>query len=97
MRALLLACLLASPAAALAQGTCLPHDDMAAHLAAGWGEARRSIALDSAAAVVETYANPLTGTWTLVVTQPGGPSCMVASGDAYEEVDDALPPADAPA
>jgi hypothetical protein len=81
----------ALPAAAQAAGSCTAHDDMVRHLAEGWGESRQAIALDSGSAMVEVYANADTGTWTLTVTQPGGPTCMVASGQAFEMVKEELP------
>ncbi len=49
------------------------------------------IALDAGNAVVEIYASSETGTWTLVVTEPGGPSCMIASGHAFEMLAEPLP------
>lgn len=79
------------PVSAAAQGSCTAHADMVRHLAEGWGESRQAIALDSGSAMVEVYANADTGTWTLVVTQPGAPSCMVASGQAFEMVKEPLP------
>ena len=62
-----------------------------ARLAEGWGESRQSIGLGADNAVVEVFASPETGTWTITVTRPGGPTCMVASGDAWEAVAEALP------
>jgi hypothetical protein len=70
---------------------------MVRHLAEGWGESRQSIALDGANAMVELYASSETGTWTLVVTTPGGPSCMVASGHSFETLAEPLPVLDHPA
>ena len=42
-------------------------------------------------ALVETWANLDTGSWTITVTQPGGPTCLVASGQAFERLAEALP------
>lgn len=72
-------------------GTCLDHESMVRHLAEGWGESRQSIALDAGNAVVELFASPETGTWTLTVTRPGGPTCMIASGHAFEMLAEPLP------
>jgi hypothetical protein len=75
-----------------AQGTqCSDHADMERMLAENWGESRQSIALDASDSMVELFASPETGTWTLTVTQPGGPTCMIASGHAFEKVDEPLP------
>jgi hypothetical protein len=72
-------------------GSCAEHEEMVRHLAEGWGESRQSIALDASNAVVELFASPETGTWTMTVTRPGGPTCMIASGHAFEMLAESLP------
>ena len=89
LRSTILAFLLSTGAAA-AQ-TCSDHETMVRHLAEGWGEARQSIALDAGNSVVELFASPETGTWTMTITQAGGQTCMVASGHSFEMLDEALP------
>ena len=86
MRAALLLALLAAPAAAQTP-PCAPRDAMAETLAERWGETRRMVALDATGAMVELWASAETGTWTLTVTRPGGPTCMVAEGIAWEAVE----------
>jgi hypothetical protein len=84
--------LLLSAGMAQAQGIqCSDHEDMERMLAENWGESRQSIALDAADSMVELFASPETGTWTLTVTQPGGQTCMIASGHAFEMVTEPLP------
>lgn len=73
--------------AGAAMAACTDHDALAARLAEGWGESRQSIALGGNGAVVETFANPETGSWTIAVTTPGGPTCIVAAGTAFEAVE----------
>ncbi len=34
----------------------------------------------------ETFANPVTGTWTILASRPDGVACLVASGELYEAV-----------
>lgn len=80
---------------AFAQSTnCGPHDRVVAGLATGYGESRQSIALGSNNTVVETFASEQTGTWTITVTTPDGPTCLVASGQSYQYVAEALPNTD---
>ena len=80
---------------ATAQSTnCGPHDQVVAGLATGYGESRQSIALGSNNTVVETFASEVTGTWTITVTTAGGPTCLVASGQSYQYVAEALPNTD---
>lgn len=61
-------------------------------LAEGYGETRQSLGLGSNNAVIEVFASEETGTWTITVTLPNGMTCLIASGQAYEETDDELQP-----
>ncbi|QFT58979.1 hypothetical protein FIU94_09085 [Sulfitobacter sp. THAF37] len=70
---------------------CGPRDIVVARLAEGYGETRQSIGLGANNAVVEVFASDETGSWTITVTVPGGMTCLVASGQAYEEVVEPLP------
>jgi hypothetical protein len=93
--ALALAGLAASPVLAQqANRNCAAHAMVVERLASGYGESRQSIALGANNTVVEVFASLETGTWTITVTVPGGPTCLVASGVAYEQVDEGLPNTD---
>jgi hypothetical protein len=76
---------------------CGPHQAVVERLASGYGESRQSIALGTNNTIVEVFANLEAGSWTITVTTPGGPTCLVASGQAYQQVADALPNTDSPA
>jgi hypothetical protein len=77
---------------ALAQNSnCAPRDAIVDRLASGYGETRQSMGLGANNAVVEVFASNETGTWTITVTSPGGLTCLVASGQAFEELAEALP------
>jgi hypothetical protein len=79
------------PCSAIAQtNNCGPHADVVARLAEGYGETRRSIALGANNTVVETFASEA-GSWTITVTTPGGPTCLVAAGQAWQAVSEELP------
>lgn len=93
MRALAVALLLAAPAFAeprpmprpvdLTGPVCLAPEVMAAALLEDWGETRRSVAVDDAGRLVETYASD-GGTWTIVATSsPGEPACVVWTGQVW--------------
>ncbi|MGX9856482.1 hypothetical protein ACR03S_13715 [Limimaricola variabilis] len=73
---------------------CAPHDRIVAGLAERFGEHRQAIALDGARRVAETFASDETGGWTLLLTRPGGPSCLIAAGHAFEPLDPPPPPGD---
>lgn len=83
------AALLAPPVQA--QANCAPHEIVVERLADGFGESRQSIGLAANNAVVEVFASLETGTWTITVTMPGGLTCLVASGQAFEHLAEAAP------
>lgn len=60
-------------------------------LADGYGETRQSVGLGTNNAVVEVFASDKTGTWTITVTVPGGLTCLIASGQSFESLAEALP------
>lgn len=76
-----------------AQGArnCGPREAVVNRLAEGYGETRQSMGLGSNNAVVEIFASDETGSWTITVTQPNGLTCLVASGQGYETLAEALP------
>lgn len=76
-----------------AQGArnCAPRDKIVERLADKYGETRQSIGLGHNNAVMEVYASGDTGTWTITVTMANGLTCLVASGQAFETLAEALP------
>lgn len=72
--------------------TCADHAALSERLASTWGESRRSIGLGTDGAVMEVFASEETGTWTIAVTRPGGPTCIVAAGEHFEALTEDLPP-----
>ncbi|PUB16394.1 hypothetical protein [Yoonia sediminilitoris] len=73
---------------------CAAHEAVVERLADRYGESRKSIGLGSDNSVVEVFASDTTGSWTIVVTKPGGPTCLVAAGQSFQTVSDALPDTD---
>ncbi len=80
---------MASPVAA--QTPCGPHDGAVAMLASEYGEHRHAVMLDAAGAVVELFGAD-GGTWTILRTVPGGATCIVLFGAAFDPTRDPLPP-----
>jgi hypothetical protein len=70
---------------------CGPREAIVTRLAEGYGETRQSMGIGVNNAVVEVFASAETGSWTITVTAPGGLTCLVASGQAFEELAEALP------
>ena len=88
-----MALILTTSTATLGQSArnCGPRDLVVGRLAEGYGESRKSMGLGANNSVVEVFASEETGTWTITVTSPNGMTCLVASGQAFEELADALP------
>lgn len=82
---LFLGALFSSTDPALPQDTnCAPREKVVARLAERFGEARQSRGLSSGQALVELFASPETGTWTIVVTRPDGLTCLLAAGHSIQ-------------
>ena len=81
----------AVPSSAQNAQNCAPRDRVVSRLAEGYGETRQSIGLGANNAVVEVFASDDSGTWTITVTTPNGLTCLVASGQAFEALAEALP------
>lgn len=84
--------LAAQQVAAQQNRNCAPREAVIERLASGYGETRQSIGLGSQGAVVEIFASTETGSWTITVTTPNGTTCLVASGQSFEQLAEALPP-----
>ena len=54
-------------------------------LGSRYAERRAAVALTSVGQMVEVFAST-DGTWTLVLTAPGGPSCIAAAGENWQLV-----------
>ena len=65
--------------------TCAPREVVIDRLAQQFGETRRGLGLGTRNRVVEVFASPETGSWTITVTMPDGRTCLVASGQNWEE------------
>ncbi|KIC16410.1 hypothetical protein [Leisingera sp. ANG-DT] len=86
----------AAPAAAQSRN-CAPRDAVIKRLAEKYGESRQSIGMGQQGMVMETFASADTGSWTITVTTPNGLTCLVASGQSYEVLAEALPNTDSDA
>lgn len=83
-----------APTPAVSQGrNCAPHDVVVERLSIQYGESRQAIALAPGGRVMEMFANLGTGTWTMVVTDTDGTTCLIASGQSYERLDEDIEPA----
>ncbi len=86
---------LALPLAAQAQSpqNCGNRENVVERLNSKYGESRQSIGMAPKGRVVEVFASHETGTWTITVTMPNGMTCLVASGQSFESLDEPIAPA----
>ena len=70
---------------AMAQVVCSERGKFLERLASGFEETPVAMGLASNGSVLEVLASD-DGTWTIIVTTPKGRSCVVASGEAWEDV-----------
>jgi hypothetical protein len=72
----------ASPAAA--EAVCKDRATFLGYLGDSYAEAPVAAGLARNGNVVEVLSSRDSGTWTIIVTQPSGVSCIVATGEAWQ-------------
>ena len=77
--------LFGSAGVASAAAPCGAHDAIANSLTNKYKEARRIMGVVNAKAVMEIFMSPQ-GTWTVLVTDTTGTSCIIATGQDWQEV-----------
>ncbi len=76
--------LLVQPATAVrAQPVCMPHDELTEQLYATFAEAPAANAIANNGALVELFTTRDRSSWTLAMTRPGGMSCVLVAGEAW--------------
>ena len=70
---------------AQAANVCGDRASVLSRLAQGYGEARVAIGLASDGTLVEVLTSP-TGSWTIIVTKPGGTTCVAAAGENWQPI-----------
>ncbi|TCS60020.1 hypothetical protein [Primorskyibacter sedentarius] len=73
------------------QDRCATREGVVSRLSEKYGETRQSIGLGTNNTMVEVFASGDTGSWTILVTDARGISCLVASGQAFETLAEAAP------
>lgn len=63
---------------------CGDHEKVISHLDEKFGETRTNMGMSSNGGVLEVFSSEKTGTWTVLITSPGGPTCLVAAGKNWE-------------
>ena len=80
------ALLLHTAATVKAQPVCMPHDDFRMELQRNFSEAPVAIAIANNGALIELYAKRDKSSWTLVMTRPGGLSCVLVAGEEWNDL-----------
>lgn len=78
------------PRPAMAQQACGERHVIVASLGEDFGEARRHVVPASLSAFYEFFASERTGSWTLLLSDATGISCVVATGDDWADRASAL-------
>ncbi len=78
--------LLHTPATVKAQPVCMPHDDFRMELQRNFLEAPVAISIANNGALIELYAKRDKSSWTLVMTRPGGLSCVLVAGEEWNDL-----------
>ena len=82
LTALILGSSFIAPAAS-AQPICGSHNTVSDKLKKSYSEAPVSMGLTMGGGIIEVFASE-EGTWTMVITQPNGVSCLIAVGQDWE-------------
>ncbi len=78
--------LLHTAATVNAQPVCMPHDDFRVELQRNFSEAPVAIAIANNGAQIELYAKRDKSSWTIVMTRPGGLSCVLVAGEEWNDL-----------
>lgn len=65
------------------QTVCGDREDVVRQLEEKYGEARNGIGLQPGRGVIEVYSSTETGSWTIIITNTQGISCLLAAGEAW--------------
>lgn len=85
LSSLMLSIALATQSQAATTVRCGNRADVIKMLSNKFSEEPRAIGIDGNSTLVEIFASKA-GTWTILVTRPNGPSCVVGAGDSWEEM-----------
>jgi len=70
---------------AFGQSICAGHEAVVEKLKKVFGEEPTGAGLSSNGGMLEVYASER-GTWTIVLTRPDGLSCLIATGEHWEDM-----------
>jgi hypothetical protein len=65
---------------------CGSRPDLLKQLSKRYNEEPVAVGLTSSGSLIEVLTSDSGSTWTIMVSQPNGPSCLVAAGEGWEEL-----------
>ena len=68
---------------ASAQMACAERSDIITRLGGQYSEAPVAMGLANNGGVIEVLSSPEGNTWTIIVTDPNGQSCLIAAGEYW--------------
>jgi len=77
---------LTAPTTASAQTLCGERANFLKHLGQNHKEAPTAMGLTSTGKIIEVLTSE-DGSWTIIITDPDGNSCLVAAGEAWEAME----------
>jgi hypothetical protein len=75
-----------SSAPAASAPMCGARSEILKQLSARYREVPVALGVSSNGSLVELLTSERGSTWTLMISQPNGPSCLVAAGEGWEEL-----------
>ncbi len=69
-----------------ASPVCGDRDKVLAALAADYAEQPVAVGVEANGGVIEVLEAPDGSTWTIILTYPKGPTCLMASGDSWQNL-----------
>lgn len=82
----LLAVVTVPSAVKAAPASCGPRNDILAQLHEKYRETPAAVGLAHDGTLVEVLTNEDGSTWSIMLSQPGGVSCLVATGESWQEL-----------
>ena len=78
--------LLALPATSASSPVCAARADLLKQLSTRFKEEPVALGLTNNGSLVELLTSEKGSTWTIMISQPNGASCLVAAGEGWEEL-----------
>lgn len=81
-----MAAVMAAASATASPLACDKRDDILRHLEGKYSEKPVAIGIVGTGGVVEVLTTYTGSTWTIIITLPTGPTCLIAAGEDWENL-----------